>query len=228
MADRSLRGRVAVVGVGETEYFRHGQATDPEFVLCLKAILAACADAGLDPTDIDGFASYSNDRNDPPTLATALEYDRRAIVEPAVNCRELECGVLGNDDPIASVMGEIVPSGEFYDCDSHVLALGYIGMTLGSYRWLRPQGRRTAQEIAEEFSTALLRGLIRDETTRVESPLALSACLPTLRPIARSSGTLSACLRSPLSTLSTSRSCRATPYSNSAMSRNAHSGLPRL
>src|SRR6185312_11314607 len=72
MADRSLRGRVAVVGVGETRYFRHGQATDPEFLLCLKAILAACADAGIDARDIDGFASYSNDRNDPPTLATAL------------------------------------------------------------------------------------------------------------------------------------------------------------
>src|ERR1700742_3242618 len=72
MNSRSLRGKVAVVGVGETVYYRHGQATDPEFVLCLKAILAACADAGVDPRDIDGFASYSNDRNDPPTLATAL------------------------------------------------------------------------------------------------------------------------------------------------------------
>jgi acetyl-CoA acetyltransferase len=72
MADRSLRGRVAVVGVGETAYYRHGQASDPEFVLCLKAILAACEDAGIDATTIDGFASYSNDRNDPPTLATAL------------------------------------------------------------------------------------------------------------------------------------------------------------
>jgi len=40
-------------------------------------------------------------------------------------------------------------------------------------RWLRPQGRRTAQEIAAEFSTALLRGLIRDEAVRVESPLGL-------------------------------------------------------
>jgi hypothetical protein len=46
-------------------------------------------------------------------------------------------------------------------------------MTLGAYRWLRPQGRRTAQEIAEEFSTALLRGLIRDEKVRTESPLGL-------------------------------------------------------
>jgi hypothetical protein len=41
-------------------------------------------------------------------------------------------------------------------------------MTLGSYRWLRPSGRRTAKEIAAEFSTALLRGLIRDESIRAE------------------------------------------------------------
>jgi hypothetical protein len=46
-------------------------------------------------------------------------------------------------------------------------------MTLGSYRWLRPQGRRTAQEIAVEFSTALLRGLIRDEALRADEPLGL-------------------------------------------------------
>jgi len=72
MSGRSLRGTVAVVGVGETDYCRHGQAPEPEFVLCLKAILAACRDAGVDPVEIDGFASYSNDRNNPPSLATAL------------------------------------------------------------------------------------------------------------------------------------------------------------
>ena len=72
---------------------------------------------------------------------------------------------------VRDVIDRGIASGEFYDCDSHVLALGYIGMTLGSYRWLRPQGRRTAQEIAAEFSTALLRGLIREEAVRVESPL---------------------------------------------------------
>src|SRR5579859_1776202 len=48
-------------------------------------------------------------------LATAFAFDRKAIVEPGVNCRELECGVLGNDEPIASVVGEVVPSNEFYD-----------------------------------------------------------------------------------------------------------------
>lgn len=51
----------------------------------------------------------------PAALATALEYDRKVLVEPGVNCRELECGVLGNDEPIASVVGEIVPNREFYD-----------------------------------------------------------------------------------------------------------------
>lgn len=68
-----------------------------------------------------------------------------------------------------------VASGEFYPCDSHVLALGYIGMTLGAYRWMRPSGRRSATGIAAEFSTALLRGLIRDETIREQSPLGVQA-----------------------------------------------------
>ena len=68
----SLRGQVAVVGVGETPYYKHGASPDPEFKLVLKAILAACADAGVDARDIDGFASYSNDRSDPVRLASAL------------------------------------------------------------------------------------------------------------------------------------------------------------
>ena len=72
MDARSLRGKVAIAGIGETAYYKHGRAPDPEFVLALKAILAACEDAGIDPRDIDGFASYSNDRNDPSRIAAAL------------------------------------------------------------------------------------------------------------------------------------------------------------
>ncbi len=72
MSARTLRGKTAIVGIGETTYYRHGKSPDPEFKLALLAILAACEDAGIDPRDIDGFASYSNDRNDPPRLATAL------------------------------------------------------------------------------------------------------------------------------------------------------------
>jgi AcrR family transcriptional regulator len=76
---------------------------------------------------------------------------------------------------VRDVIDRGIASGEFYECDSHVLALGYIGMTLGAYRWLRPQGRRSAQEIAVEFSSALLRGLIKDEAVRADSPLGVDA-----------------------------------------------------
>jgi D-alanine-D-alanine ligase len=48
----------------------------------------------------------------------AAKYDRKIIIEAAVNCREIECSVLGNDDPIASEVGEVIPSNEFYDYES--------------------------------------------------------------------------------------------------------------
>ena len=49
-------------------------------------------------------------------LDEAAQYDRRLLVEAAVpHAREIECSVLGNDDPMASVPGEVVPSNEFYD-----------------------------------------------------------------------------------------------------------------
>lgn len=48
-------------------------------------------------------------------MQVAAEYDRKIIIEKGINCRELECAVLGNDEPIVSVVGEIVASSEFYD-----------------------------------------------------------------------------------------------------------------
>lgn len=72
----ALRGQIAIAGVGETTYYKHGQSPDAEFKLALKAILAACADAGMEPRDIDGFSSYANDRNDPTRLAAALGLKR--------------------------------------------------------------------------------------------------------------------------------------------------------
>ncbi len=72
---RSLRGRAAVIGIGETPYYKRGEAPESEFKLALAAIIAACQDAGISPKRIDGFASYSNDRSDPSRLAAALGID---------------------------------------------------------------------------------------------------------------------------------------------------------
>ncbi len=73
--ERSLRGAAAIVGIGESEYFRHGRADQPQFALTLRAILAACEDAGVAPSAIDGFTSYADDRNGPTQLAAALDID---------------------------------------------------------------------------------------------------------------------------------------------------------
>lgn len=48
-------------------------------------------------------------------LDEAAQYDRKMLAEQAVDAREIECSVLGNDRPQASVPGEIVPCREFYD-----------------------------------------------------------------------------------------------------------------
>ncbi|MFZ5817702.1 MAG: D-alanine--D-alanine ligase family protein [Bacillota bacterium] len=48
-------------------------------------------------------------------MVQAARFDRRIIVEEGVNAREIELSVLGNDQPIASVPGEIFPGHEFYD-----------------------------------------------------------------------------------------------------------------
>lgn len=51
-------------------------------------------------------------------LMDATQYDRRILVERGVNAREIEVSVLGNDDPIASIPGEIIPSADFYSYDA--------------------------------------------------------------------------------------------------------------
>jgi acetyl-CoA acetyltransferase len=72
MTERTLRGKTVIAGIGETTYYKHGQSPESEFKLALRAIVNACQDASISPHDIDGFASYGNDRSDAPRLAAAL------------------------------------------------------------------------------------------------------------------------------------------------------------
>jgi len=64
-----------------------------------------------------------------PAIDHAAEFDRKIVVEAAVGgkkgrAREIECSVLGNDKPEASVAGEIVPSDEFYSYDAKYVSEG--------------------------------------------------------------------------------------------------------
>ncbi len=58
-------------------------------------------------------------------MELALQFDRKIVIEAAIpKAREIECAVLGNDDPEASIPGEIVPSREFYDYEAKYLDEG--------------------------------------------------------------------------------------------------------
>jgi len=54
----------------------------------------------------------------------AAQYDRKILVEKAVEAREIECAVLGNDNPEASLPGEIIPVNEFYDYEAKYIKEG--------------------------------------------------------------------------------------------------------
>ncbi|MFE5322591.1 D-alanine--D-alanine ligase [Paenibacillus sp. NPDC056579] len=62
-----------------------------------------------------GISKASNRDELIAAIQIAFQYDRKVIVEENINAREVEVAVLGNDEPRASVVGEIVSSNEFYD-----------------------------------------------------------------------------------------------------------------
>ena len=69
----SLKDRTAIVGIAESEYTKWGKTTDrSEFQLTLEVIIRAVENAGLTLDDVDGFSSFSNDRNEASLVATAL------------------------------------------------------------------------------------------------------------------------------------------------------------
>lgn len=56
-----------------------------------------------------------------PAIAQAFLHDRKILLEQAMVGQEIECAVLGNDEPKASILGEIIPCGEFYSYEAKYL-----------------------------------------------------------------------------------------------------------
>lgn len=71
-----------------------------------------------------GISKVRTLRDLPAALDVAARYDRKIIVERGLDAREIECSVLGNDQPVASLPGEIVPINEFYDYEAKYLKEG--------------------------------------------------------------------------------------------------------
>jgi D-alanine-D-alanine ligase len=76
-----------------------------------------------------GISKARNGKELGPAMDEAAKFDRKIVIEQGVGgkkhkARELECSVLGNDRPEASIPGEIVPCKEFYDYDAKYLDEG--------------------------------------------------------------------------------------------------------
>jgi len=68
-----------------------------------------------------GVSKAKNKQEFDVAVAEAFEFDTKIIIEEFIEGRELECGVLGNQNPEASVVGEIVPHHEFYSYEAKYL-----------------------------------------------------------------------------------------------------------
>jgi D-alanine-D-alanine ligase len=65
-----------------------------------------------------GVCKIHNESEFEEALRYSAQYDRKILIEKGIDGREIECAILGNDDPKASVTGEVISTAEFYDYDA--------------------------------------------------------------------------------------------------------------
>lgn len=99
-----------------------------------------------------GVSKAHNRKQLKAALQQAGEYDLKILVERAVEAREIECSVLGNEEPIVSIPGEIVPGNEFYDYAAKYLDDNSQLLVPAP---LRPAQTARAQKLAREAFLAL-------------------------------------------------------------------------
>ena len=122
----------------------------------VKAVLALGLPLFVKPANLGssvGISKAKTEADVKPAIELALEFDRKVVVEAAVpEAREIECAVLGNDDPQTSVPGEIIPSREFYDYEAKYLDEGSKTIIPAE---LTPEQVATVQRLAVEAFRAV-------------------------------------------------------------------------
>ena len=72
MSTHPLKGSTAIAGVGQTPFYRRGDSPYSERKMLLQAIVDACDEAGVAPSEIDGFATYHHDKHNGTVLMNEL------------------------------------------------------------------------------------------------------------------------------------------------------------
>ncbi|RKP48787.1 D-alanine--D-alanine ligase [Cohnella endophytica] len=116
VAMKTMFAQAGLPQVGYRHFVRYQWNKDRE--ACLRSVEELGYPSFVKPANLGSSVGVSKARNR-EELVTAIEealrYDRKVIVEEFVDAREIEVSVLGNDDPRASVPGEVCSSNEFYD-----------------------------------------------------------------------------------------------------------------
>jgi len=107
-----------------------------------------------------GISKVRGEREYSAAVKDAFLYDTKIIIEEFIPGREIECAVLGNEEPAASVPGEIIPSHDFYSYDAKYLDEN--GAALEIPAKLDEGTKRRVQELAVKvFQTLCCEGLSR-------------------------------------------------------------------
>lgn len=107
-----------------------------------------------------GIHKVKNRKEFERAVRDALNYDDKILIEECVSGREIECSVLGNENPIASVPGEILPRHEFYSYEAKYLDEN--GATLEIPAKLPPETSQRIRQLAiKTFSVLCCEGMAR-------------------------------------------------------------------
>jgi len=119
--DKEVMKRVCVErGLPVVEYFVLSRANLDTAEICKRFVFPVF----VKPANLGSSVGISKAHNCAQldaALQLAAQFDSKIIVERAISGQELECAVLGNDNPIASMPCEILPSREFYDYEDKYL-----------------------------------------------------------------------------------------------------------
>jgi D-alanine-D-alanine ligase len=107
-----------------------------------------------------GISKVHNEAEFSAAVKDAFQYDTKIIIEEYIQGREIECAVLGNENPMASVPGEIIPTHEFYSYEAKYLDEN--GATLEIPAKLDADTQKRIQELSvKAFETLCCEGLAR-------------------------------------------------------------------
>jgi len=150
--------RDAGIPVPKFQVFSHGEKPDFNSMTQTLGLPVFVKPANLGSSV--GISKAKDETGLRKAVQIAYRYDTKILIEEAVLGREIECAVLGNDQPIASVPGEIIPNHEFYDYDAKYVDEN--GARLEAPAKLPPETVKRVQDLAvRTFKTLNCEGMGR-------------------------------------------------------------------